>query len=335
MATSGVTGRAFSYDAAGNLTQDQDVFYSQTKVYGWNHPGQIASVTRNGVPYGSYAYDYLHRMVVRDVPSGAGTMHRVHDLDGNVIAEYHASGYLMTEYVWLEDRPIAVIADAGGTPRTLWVHTDHLERPILMTDANGSVVWQASFLPFGEVRSITGSETLDYRFPGQWFQMEAGLAYNWHRHYDATTGRYVSPDPLGMPDGPSRYAYVVNSPLMGTDREGRWTGLLNRILQFCLKRPAACVPPIWIPPDPIPLPPRPTPMPGPVNVPALNYCPIPANDNTPLPDGWCKWFKDEIIPRNRGDFSDTRVCWYQCPEGVKIRKQSANFQCNVCTAIWP
>ncbi|MCA9404873.1 MAG: RHS repeat protein, partial [Candidatus Omnitrophica bacterium] len=108
--------------------------------------------------------------------------HRVHDIFGNVIAEYHASGYLMTEYVWLEERPIAVIADAGGTPRTLWVHTDHLQRPVLMTDDSGDPVWEAAYLPFGEVASIGGSEVLDYRFPGQWFQLEAGLTYNWHRH---------------------------------------------------------------------------------------------------------------------------------------------------------
>jgi RHS repeat-associated protein len=223
MSTGGVTSRSFSYDAAGNLTQDQDIFYSQTQVLAWNHPGQIASVTRNSIPRGAYTYDYLHRLVARDIQSGVGMVHRVHDLDGNVIAEYHASGYLMTEYVWLEDRPIAVIADAGGTPRTLWVHTDHLERPFLMTNAAGNVVWEASYRPFGEVASITGAETLDYRFPGQWFQMESGLHYNCHRHYDATTGRYVSPDPIGMPDGPSRYAYVLNSPLMGVDREGlRW-----------------------------------------------------------------------------------------------------------------
>jgi RHS repeat-associated protein len=220
MSTGGVTSRSFSYDAAGNLTQDQDVFYSQTQVLAWNHPGQIASVTRNSIPRGAYTYDYLHRLVARDIQSGVGMVHRVHDLDGNVIAEHHASGYLMTEYVWLEDRPIAVIADAGSTPRTLWVHTDHLERPFLMTNAAGNVVWEASYKPFGEVASITGSETLDHRFPGQWFQMESGLHYNWHRHYDATTGRYVSPDPIGMPDGPSRYAYVLNSPLMHADRKG-------------------------------------------------------------------------------------------------------------------
>ncbi|MET3521490.1 RHS repeat-associated core domain-containing protein [Mesorhizobium abyssinicae] len=143
-------------------------------------------------------------------------LHYVHDLDRNVIAEYDGAGALLREYVWLEDRPVAAIA-AGTTPVTYWVHTDHLERPARISDA---VVWRAKYLPYGEVYSITGPASLDYRLPGQWFQLESGLNYNWHRHYDPTTGRYLQPDPLGMPDGPSRWAYVGNSPLMSVDWEG-------------------------------------------------------------------------------------------------------------------
>ncbi|WP_207589643.1 RHS repeat-associated core domain-containing protein [Rhizobium sp. ZX09] len=48
--------------------------------------------------------------------------------------------------------------------------------------------------------------------PGQWFQLESGLHYNWHRHYDPTTGRYLQADPPGTPDGPNRWTYVTNSP---------------------------------------------------------------------------------------------------------------------------
>lgn len=90
----------------------------------------------------------------------------------------------------------------------------------MMTDGGADIVWEASYLPYGEVASVTGPASLDYRFPGQWFQLESGLHYNWHRYYDATTGRYLQPDPLGMPDGPSRWAYVRNSPLIGVDPEG-------------------------------------------------------------------------------------------------------------------
>jgi RHS repeat-associated protein len=74
--------------------------------------------------------------------------------------------------------------------------------------------------PFGEVSAITGAASLDYRWPGQWFQLESGLAYNWHRHYDATLGRYTQPDPLGHPDGPSVYGYVGQNPMGGVDPEG-------------------------------------------------------------------------------------------------------------------
>ncbi len=59
--------------------------------------------------------------------------------------------------------------------------------------------WQ----PFGQPHSITGTLTENRRFPGQWFQLEAGLHYNWHRHYDPTIGRYTQADPLGFVDGPS------------------------------------------------------------------------------------------------------------------------------------
>jgi uncharacterized protein RhaS with RHS repeats len=47
-----------------------------------------------------------------------------------------------------------------------------------------------------------------------------GLAYNWHRHYDATTGRHLTPDPIGFVDGPGVYAYVSNSPVMKVDPRG-------------------------------------------------------------------------------------------------------------------
>jgi RHS repeat-associated protein len=70
--------------------------------------------------------------------------------------------------------------------------------------------------------SVTGPKSLDARFPGQWFQFEAGLHANWHRTYDPTLGRYLEADPLGFPDGPNRYAYVGSSPLMYVDPEGTW-----------------------------------------------------------------------------------------------------------------
>ncbi len=57
------------------------------------------------------------------------------------------------------------------------------------------------------------------RFPGQYDDAETGLYYNCFRYYDPTTGRYLSPDPLGLDAAPNPVAYVHN-PHMWMDPEG-------------------------------------------------------------------------------------------------------------------
>ena len=67
-----------------------------------------------------------------------------------------------------------------------------------MTDSTEALVWDAVYWPFGAVYSITGGAVNNLRFPGQYFLLEAGLHYNWYRHYDPTLGRYTQPDPFAM-----------------------------------------------------------------------------------------------------------------------------------------
>lgn len=89
--------------------------------------------------------------------------------------------------------PLAVIADVSTSPQTLYVHADHFDRPVRMSDGAKALVWDAVYRPFGAVEAITGPASLDARFPGQWFQLGSGLHYNWHRHHDLTTGGICSP----------------------------------------------------------------------------------------------------------------------------------------------
>jgi RHS repeat-associated protein len=108
-----------------------------------------------------------------------------------------------------------------ATPVLSAVHVDHLMRPIRITNSAKVSTWDATWLPWGGAHVTTGTTAMSLRFPGQYFLIEQGLAYNWHRMYDQSTGRYTQADPLGFPDGPARYAYAGNSPLMVTDPEGR------------------------------------------------------------------------------------------------------------------
>uniref|UniRef100_UPI00137EDBC3 RHS repeat-associated core domain-containing protein n=1 Tax=unclassified Streptomyces TaxID=2593676 RepID=UPI00137EDBC3 len=56
-------------------------------------------------------------------------------------------------------------------------------------------------------------------FPGQYYDPESGLHYNVFRHYDPETGRYASPDPLGLAPAPNPVTYVDN-PHQWTDPLG-------------------------------------------------------------------------------------------------------------------
>ena len=102
---------------------------------------------------------------------------------------------------------------------TYYYHTDHLVTPIMMTDKNGSMVWEGEFLPFGEEYSIAGSVTNNLRFLGQYFDKETGLHYNYFRDYKPEIGRYLQRDPIGFKGGINPYNYT-NNPVNWTDPFG-------------------------------------------------------------------------------------------------------------------
>lgn len=250
--------RTIVLDNSGNTVSDTETG-GLAKAFTYDSRGQLKTVTVGSSLKGTYTYNYAAQLVSRTLTNTtpSGTIHYIHDIEGNVIAETDGLGNTVREYIWMpsgsgsdtegkqaisaSSLPLAVIADVDTAPKLYYVHADHLNRPIAMMDAAKVFVWRATFLPFGDVHSITGSASNDNRFPGQWFNLESGLHYNWHRHYDPSTGRYLQPDPIGMPDGPSRFAYAVNTPQRFVDPDGLRT---VRVPRYGL------IPPVAIPGTP-------------------------------------------------------------------------------------
>ncbi len=60
----------------------------------------------------------------------AATTHYVYDRARRLIAEATSAGATVTEYIWLDDMPLAVSADVDTmSPKLRFVHADHLDRP--------------------------------------------------------------------------------------------------------------------------------------------------------------------------------------------------------------
>jgi RHS repeat-associated protein len=108
-----------------------------------------------------------------------------------------------------------------------FIHTDHLATPQALTDEAGQIVWQASYGPFGEAQLTAAQLPFNLRFPGQYFDQETGLHYNWHRYYDPQTGRYITSDPIGLSGGLNTYVYVHGNPLRWIDPLGLDATLWN------------------------------------------------------------------------------------------------------------
>jgi RHS repeat-associated protein len=116
--------------------------------------------------------------------------------------------------------------EGGGPAAMFFIHADHLNSPRLITNQAGQAVWRWDQTdPFGgnvanENPSGLGTFTYNLRFPGQYFDNETNLHYNYFRDYDPSTGRYGESDPIGLRGGLNTYLYVNGNPIGGVDPYG-------------------------------------------------------------------------------------------------------------------
>ncbi|MDY6827690.1 MAG: RHS repeat-associated core domain-containing protein, partial [Bacillota bacterium] len=114
----------------------------------------------------------------------------------------------------------SVVGQTAEEQKIYYFINDHLGAPQKLLDESAGIVWSADYKPFGEADVNVNAFANRFRFPGQYFDEETGLHYNYHRYYEPSTGRYLRPDPIGLAGGIHLFSYVSNNPVINIDPLG-------------------------------------------------------------------------------------------------------------------
>jgi RHS repeat-associated protein len=100
-----------------------------------------------------------------------------------------------------------------------FIHPDHLGSTALVTKSNGTKDFSTSYYPYGNQFSVDSNQpsVTDKLYTGQKKDNSINLYYYNARYYNPRTAKFISADKA---QGPNRYAYVGNNPVMRNDPSG-------------------------------------------------------------------------------------------------------------------
>ena len=201
----------YDYDDNANTVSTDD------RTYVYDSSNQLIEVWDGANQIAGYTYNGAGQRIKKVTQSGTKIFH--YDLRGHLIAETDEYGEMIAEYIYLGEQLLAMIKP-GETETVYYFHNDHLGTPRVLTNDSQNVVWKAEYTPFG--RAEISSEVVEnpHRFMGQYYDQETGLNYNYFRYYDPTTGRYITPDPIGLEGGINLWLYAANNPTNWIDPSG-------------------------------------------------------------------------------------------------------------------
>jgi RHS repeat-associated protein len=130
--------------------------------------------------------------------------------DGDVLALEERPGVAARAFVHEPGSFVPMLQSEGG--RVYAYVTDHLGTPRELVDPEGRVAWAVAHTAWGRVHEVWRDPAAKvavespFRLLGQYGDQETGLAYTRYRYFEAETGRWLSPDPIGVAGGKNLFS---------------------------------------------------------------------------------------------------------------------------------
>jgi RHS repeat-associated protein len=261
----------YVYDLVGNRTSEARP--TGTTSYAYNADNELCATSTTGTAScASATYTYDHdgnetsngsRTLTFDLAnhliattSGGTTTNYAYDGDGNRLSA--TSGGTTTSYLWDTNNSLPQLAlerNGSGTLRSYlygvqrismtsggnayYYLYDALDSVVNLTSAAGVTEWTDSYEPFGAIRIQTENDpnapANPMLFTGEFLDGASGLYDLRARDYDPTIGRFLTTDPVNVPEGPSvvpdsltsgtrngesAYSYASDAPTTAVDPSG-------------------------------------------------------------------------------------------------------------------
>jgi RHS repeat-associated protein len=220
----GADEQTYIYDANGNTIEQKSgdpLSPSKTRTFLYNAGERLSEVQDNGISIGKYQYDPMGRRIRKEA---AGRTTWFQYADEGLLAEFSESGQLAQAYGWMPNElwgtgPVWLTnINKGWSP--YFYQNDNLGTPQRLTSADGTKVWQVFSEAFGRSNVSFSDMENNIRFPGQYYDVEIDVVYNYYRYYNYDSGRYIESDPIGIRGGINFFSYTSNKPTSMVDRLG-------------------------------------------------------------------------------------------------------------------